>query len=724
MARKRSPAVEPAPAEPAPAGVGSAGSPGPTAGDYDRYREKQAAISRERSAKGREIGPLPEVEDPKRKGQCRGSLRLFCEVYLKGRFPLKWSRDHLKAIEKLERAILFGGLFALAMPRGSGKTSLCEAAAIWAILFGHRRFVALIGATGPAASEMLESIKVELETNDLLVADFPEVCFPVVMLDGINQRANAQTLNGQRTRVTWTDSQIVFATVPGSAASGSRIRVAGLEGRVRGMKATTAAGESIRPDFAIADDPQTDESAHHPPQTAKRERILLGAVKGLAGPGKTIAMVIPCTVIAKDDLADRILDRNRSPQFQGERFKMVYSFPRNVALWDQYAEIRRESLKVGNRGAEATKFYRANRKAMDDGAEVAWPERYDRETEASAVQSAMNMKIDNPSAFLSECQNEPEDETKTAGVRELDPAELGARLTRVPRGEVPCECTRLTAFIDLSSYVLWYTVAAFDEGFAGSVVDYGTWPPQNRSYFEQSDARPALADVYPTLSEEQRVYAGLRDLTARVLGRTYQRHQTDETLSVERCLIDEGWLDKVVYQFCRESAHRAVLMPSKGLAAKSSTARPMSQWPKRLGERASPANQPAWRVGPVGTGKGRHCTFDADEWKTFMAARLLTPPGGAGCLRLFGERADAHRLVADHCAAEWSAPVTAHGRTWDKWHLRPGRDNHLWDCVVGCAVAAGVLGVQWTAAEGQPGSPPARRVVNFGKTFREKHPDG
>ena len=28
-------------------------------------------------------------------------------------------------------------------------------------------------------------------------------------------------------------------------------------------------------------------------------------------------------------------------------------------------------------------------------------------------------------------------------------------------------------------------------------------------------------------------------------------------------------------------------------------------------------------VGPVSTGKGRHVTFDTDEWKSFAAERLL-----------------------------------------------------------------------------------------------------
>ena len=70
------------------------------------------------------------------------------------------------------------------MPRGSGKSSLCEVAGIWSQLYGHREFLVLIGATEGAAVEMMDSIKTELETNEYLFADFPEVCYPIRQLDG------------------------------------------------------------------------------------------------------------------------------------------------------------------------------------------------------------------------------------------------------------------------------------------------------------------------------------------------------------------------------------------------------------------------------------------------------------------------------------------------------------------------------------------------------------
>ncbi len=83
---------------------------------------------------------------------------------------------------------------------------------------------------------MLDSIKTELDSNELLLADFPEVCFPIQALDGISNRANGQLYKGKRTQIGWTAKEVVLPTIEGSSASGAIIKVAGLTGRIRGMK--------------------------------------------------------------------------------------------------------------------------------------------------------------------------------------------------------------------------------------------------------------------------------------------------------------------------------------------------------------------------------------------------------------------------------------------------------------------------------------------------------
>jgi hypothetical protein len=53
-------------------------------------------------------------------------------------------------------------------------------------------------------------------------------------------------------------------------------------------------------------------------------------------------------------MADNILDRDKHPEWNGERTKMVNAFPHNEKLWQQYAELRAASLRAGKHGDEAT----------------------------------------------------------------------------------------------------------------------------------------------------------------------------------------------------------------------------------------------------------------------------------------------------------------------------------------------------------------------------------
>jgi formylglycine-generating enzyme required for sulfatase activity len=371
-----------------------------TDGDpYERMKENARARNAAMALAGRDIGELPAIADPDRKARAKTDFRFFCEAYFPQTFHLPWSPDHLKVIGRIEQAVLRGGLFSMAMPRGSGKTSVCECACIWAVLNGHREFVCLIGSNEGHACDMLESIKTELDGNDLLLADYPEVVFPIQALDGIANRCNGQLYKGERTHIGWTAKEVVLPTIEGSPASGAIIKVAGITGRIRGMKYKRSDGKTARPTLVVIDDPQTDESARSLSQCATRESILAGAILGLAGPGKKISGIMPCTVIRPGDMADNILSRDRHPEWNGERTKMVYSFPSNEKLWQRYSEIRAESLRNQGDIELATAFYTDNRDEMDLGAVVAWPERFNYD-ERSAIQHAMNLKLQDEAAEI------------------------------------------------------------------------------------------------------------------------------------------------------------------------------------------------------------------------------------------------------------------------------------------------------------------------------------
>jgi hypothetical protein len=77
-----------------------------------------------------------------------------------------------------------------------------------------------------------------------------------------------------------------------------------------------------------------------------------------------------------------------------------------------------------------------------------------------------------------------------------------------------------------------------------------------------------------------------------------------------------------------------------------------------------------------------------------MTTRLAGPMGDRGCLSLFGDKPDLHRLFAEQLTAEYRVKTQGRGRTADEWKVRASAtDNHWLDCLVGCAVAASVQGV-------------------------------
>jgi hypothetical protein len=653
----------------------------------ERARQRNAALS----LSGRDIGELPAVADPDRRQRAERDFRAFCDSYFKQVFCLSWSEDHLRVIGKIERAVLEGGLFAMAMPRGSGKTSLCEAACLWAMLFGHRDFIALIGSDEEHAAGMLASIQTELENSDLLLADFPEAAHPIRALEGIHQRAAGQLYRGRPTRIGWTARELVLPTMPGAKCSGAAIHVAGITGRIRGMKRKRPDGSSARPSLVLIDDPQTDESARSPSQCATRERILAGAVLGLGGPGTKIAGLMTLTVVRPDDLADRLLDRTKHPQWHGERTKMVYSFPRHEKHWARYAEIRADSLRNELGLAAATEYYREHRAAMDAGAKVAWAERHNPD-ELSAVQHAMNLRLQDEQAFFAEYQNEPLPEAR----REDDPLsaeDIAARVNGHGRGEVPIGCTKLTMFIDIQGKALFYLVAAWQDDCTGHVIDYGTEPDQKTPYFTLRDCKRTLAAHDPSAGLEASIFAGLERLVERCLGREWTR-DGGGTVRIDRCLIDANWgtSTDLVYQFCRRSPHAAVLMPSHGRYVGASGV-PLGEHRRKPGERVG-LN---WRV-PSVTGRRavRHIVFDTNFWKSFVHARLAVPIGDPGSLSLFGtgkKAPEQHRLISEHLTSEYRVRTEGRGRTVDEWKLRAaGADNHWLDGLAGAAVAASMEG--------------------------------
>ena len=114
----------------------------------------------------------------------------------------------------------------------------------------------------------------------------------------------------------------------------------------------------------------------------------------------------------------------------------------------------------------------------------------------------------------------------------------------------------------------------------------------------------------------------------------------------------------------------------------------------------------------------RHVLFDTNFWKSFVHARLAVAMGDRGCLSLFGDAAETHRLFAEHLTAEYRVKTEGRGRTVDEWKMRPERsDNHWLDGLVGCAVAASIQGAVLPGTDGR--EPAKRGRVSFREMQRK-----
>ncbi len=685
-------------------------------GDYEAHLERARAAHAQESFQGRDISPIPPIEDVKRRSSTQYDLATFAKTYNPEPLKFELSTDHLTMIQRMEEAVLHGALYAIAMPRGSGKSYWTRIAILWAILHGHRFYAFGIGATAGKWVESLISIKTLLRHMRTLRADFPEVCRSFSHINGIAVKAIGQHCDGIPTMAKWDVDNIVLPTVlpppnwpkdwplrsDGMAlTSGSMIAGNGLTSEgIRGANITLTNGDVRRPDIFFPDDPQTPESAGSEKQNTDRERIINRDLLGLAAPGTEISGVMPCTVIKPGDMIDRTLDRKLYPHWRGERYKMFRAMPKNMDAWAQYFEVYHKCLfKSPPDPTEANEYYVEHQQVLEEGAELSWQDRK-APRDVSAIQHAMHLYDKfGRAGFMAEFQNEPIPDAAGDFVEEVSKDVLIKKVTNIRRGIVPRECNMITCGTDVGDHVLWYVICAWDNQFGGSIIDYGTWPPQGSTHFRGGDPPKPLGLHYGGLTAPEAIYRGLDDLMGDIIPRDRYQHETGNVFHVDRALIDSGDNTDTVYKFIRQFVYRGQVYASKGFGLGPQKPS-VSEWAIRDGEK--PYHN--CRLSAPDKKRGRIVAIDTNLWKSFLRDRLITPMNGRGSLSLFGSPVQHdpnyvnHDFFADHITAEKPERLShpGRGRTMEVWEKRPARENHWLDCLVLAAVAASVQGLEWT----------------------------
>lgn len=196
-------------------------------------------------------------------------------------------------------------------PRGAAKSTwLFLILPLWALAHGHRRHFLAFAHSGPQATQHMANLRMELDTNDLLCHDFPDLA-PLARVRGARDNGSTVTLK-----------------------SGAMIAARGADATSLGLKS----GSGDRPDLIVLDDLEPDESNYSTAAKGKRLATLTQtilpmneqAVVQLAG---TVTMHGSIT----HDLVRAALGESTEPWIAEERFVPRY-YPAIVTDPDTGAE--------------------------------------------------------------------------------------------------------------------------------------------------------------------------------------------------------------------------------------------------------------------------------------------------------------------------------------------------------------------------------------------------
>lgn len=200
---------------------------------------------------------------------------------------------------------------------------------------------------------------------------------------------------------TVTGTQTSFSVhTPHGEPLGTQVAAKSFGGTVRGHKY-----RGRRPSLFVLDDTVNPKHLKNPTMREKSAKFLNSDILKAGFAYSRFQMV--GTIQHEDDLVARA---EKSPGWKTRKWKNLISWPKNTEAWEECRKIwaRLENM---NRVEDAYAFYLDNQAAMEDGAEVLWPE-------GRGLFALMCAFWENPAAFFAEDQNEPRD--PNAAIFDLD----------------------------------------------------------------------------------------------------------------------------------------------------------------------------------------------------------------------------------------------------------------------------------------------------------------
>lgn len=324
------------------------------------------------------------VESAKRRERAVMDYRFFCQTYFPHYVPTPYHSAFQEFAFKRLPELIDGPTDAREVhqaPRGEAKSTYeTQLGSLWCIcranyLAGRglpakarKHMIGIVMNTEEQSTEMLASIKAELEANPRLAQDFPEAV-------------------GQG-RV-WQSTTVI-------TANNIKIRIGGTGKKMRGMK-----HGAHRPDLIFLDDLENDENVRDKAQREKVQNYVLSAIVGLAGPGGGMDIFWVGTSLHYDAAINRV---SRKPGWRRRIFRSITTWPERMDLWDTWEGLYTSAAtgtdeEKEQAEADALAFYQANKAEMERGAVVSWPE-------VRPLYRLMCMRAVDHTAFNQEQQNE------------------------------------------------------------------------------------------------------------------------------------------------------------------------------------------------------------------------------------------------------------------------------------------------------------------------------
>ena len=225
--------------------------------------------------------------------------------------------------------------------RGSAKTTLiCLIDVMHRICYSTESYILMLSSTRPLAISKTQDIFNEILNNETLRAFYD--------LEFVNKRSSKE--------------QFIIKSRYGICL----VKSQGFFSQIRGTKFNAE-----RPSRIICDDVTHGTRVFSEAQREKEKRQYDTDIKQAAQPKTNHIMV--GTPLHHDDL---ITSKYADNTWETMKYKAILKWPKNMNLWQKWEDIfKNPKLTKTERKKAAEKFYRNNKKKMEEGAKLLWPER-------------------------------------------------------------------------------------------------------------------------------------------------------------------------------------------------------------------------------------------------------------------------------------------------------------------------------------------------------------